>query len=144
MASTTYTLGICGSYLYACAFGSDSGGVWLLPLDAVTMDEGPGYVAYSSTCTSDTFSFSLQTVGGCTHPTLDSVIIVGLDPSEYQIIHTHNANAPDTSWVTVNPTQAGVSTFTVTARYVDNYNNVQDTSFTLTLNVSPAQKRLSH
>ncbi len=120
-------------------WGSDSGGVWRLPLNAVIMDEEPGYVAYPSTCTTDTFSFSLQTVGGCTNPTLNTTLIADLDSNEYQISRSYHSGGLDTSWIMVNPAQAGTQFFTVTAQYTADSGIVGDTSFTLALHVSPAQ-----
>lgn len=119
-----------------------------LPLNALMLEAHPaGDTLQATLCGSTNFSFDLQTIGGCTTPTLDSVFIAGLDSSEYQIIrtaHTVGEDVPDTSWVTIAPAQEGIKTFTVTARYRDAGNNVLDTSFVLTLNVAPAQSLSVH
>jgi hypothetical protein len=141
--SSQEALGVNDTCLFLAPWGSDTGGIWRLPLNEVILDENPPEDTLQATlCNSINFAFDLRTIGGCAFPTLDSVLIAGLDTSEYQISRTHHSvseNVPDTSRVTVNPSQSGTSTFTVTAQYVDDQNNVLDTSFTLTLIVAPAQ-----
>ncbi len=135
-----YALGVGNGYLFAAPWGGDTIGVWRLPLDEVILDEHPpGDSLQATLCDPTNLSFDLQTIGGCTNVTLDSVIIAGLDSAEYQIARTYHPDGPDTSWITVNPTESGVNSFTINVQYTHDSNVVSDTSFTVALNVSPAQ-----
>ncbi len=129
-------------YLFAAPWGSDTSGVWRLALDQAMIVDAPiGDSIQGTLCDSTNFAFALQTVGGCTHPTLDSVYISGLGAGEYTIAPVMRAQGTlelDSASITVNPSLQGTRSFIVNARYTNDANQVFDTSFTVLLDVAPA------
>lgn len=152
-----------GSIIYGCdqefknadyyLWKSTDGGDGLLSTAALAPRESLAHFPFPSA--SDTLELDLcaPTLTGvttqniaCSYATFDSIVLVGLDPSEYSVTSTHYCGCtpmPDTSLITLTPTQAGTRDVQVHFHYTDDEFNQIDTSLKLTLAVKAGGNSIS-